>query len=125
MKEHGMGPRGMNSFNHYAYGCVCEWIWETCAGISCDVSGAGFSHIVMKPVPDRRLGYVDAEYMTPRGLVRSSWKYKGDRWIWKFSLPEGVSATVTLPGETSSREYTSGTYTVKLDLNVSSSPVEG
>ena len=34
MKDSGMGPRGMNSFNHYAYGCVCEWIWETAAGIA-------------------------------------------------------------------------------------------
>ena len=36
MIDKGMGPRGMNSFNHYAYGCVCEWIWETVAGIAAD-----------------------------------------------------------------------------------------
>ena len=41
--EHGMGPKGMNSFNHYSYGCVCEWIWETAAGIACDASAPGMS----------------------------------------------------------------------------------
>ena len=112
-----MGPRFMNSFNHPAYGCVGEWIWETCAGISCDASGAGFSHLIMKPVPDRRLGFVEAEYKTPYGLVRSSWKYKGDRWIWKFTIPKGVSASVTLPGDTTAREYSSGTYTIEKILN--------
>lgn len=117
MKDRGMGPRFMNSFNHPAYGCVGEWIWETCAGISCDALGAGFSHLIMKPVPDRRLGFVEAEYKTPYGLVKSSWKYKGDRWIWKFTVPKGVSASVTLPGDTTAREYSSGTYTIEKILN--------
>ena len=40
----------MTSFNHYAYGCVCEWLWETVAGISCDASDPGFKTIIMKPV---------------------------------------------------------------------------
>ena len=40
------------------------------------------------------------------------WKYDGDKWIWKFTVPEGAVAEVTLPGETSSKEYAAGTYTV-------------
>ena len=59
--DKGMGPRGMNSFNHYAYGAVCAWIWKTAAGIATDTAEPGFSHIIMKPVPDRRLGSLDAE----------------------------------------------------------------
>ena len=51
MIDKGMGPRGMNSFNHYAYGCVCEWIWETVAGIAADPATPGFKHIIMKPIP--------------------------------------------------------------------------
>ena len=51
--ESGMGPKGMNSFNHYAYGCVCEWLWKTAAGIAADTEAPGFRHIIMKPVPDR------------------------------------------------------------------------
>ena len=112
MIEKGMGPNGMNSFNHYAYGCVCEWLWETVAGISCDASAPGFSRIIMKPVPDRRLGHLDAEYKSAAGLIKSSWKYEGDKWIWNFTVPEGAVAAVTLPGETQSKEYPSGTYEI-------------
>ena len=112
MMEKGMGPNGMNSFNHYAYGCVCEWLWETAAGISCDASAPGFSRIIMKPVPDKRLGHLDAEYKSAAGLIKSSWKYEGDKWIWNFTVPEGAVAVVTLPGETQSKEYPSGTYEI-------------
>ena len=111
--ENGMGPKGMNSFNHYAYGCVCEWLWETAAGIASDPSDPGFRHIIMKPVPDRRLGSVEAEYKSASGLVRSAWRYDADRWIWDFTIPEGATASVTLPGETVSRHYTSGTYRIE------------
>ena len=114
MIEKGMGPKGMNSFNHYAYGCVCEWIWETAAGISCTSENPGFSRIVMAPVPDKRLGFVDAEYDSAAGKIRSSWRYEGDTWVWEFTVPEGAVADVILPGESESKEYVSGNYTVKL-----------
>ena len=109
----GMGPRGMNSFNHYAYGCVCQWLWETAAGIAADPKEPGFKHIIMKPVPDKRLGHLKAEYKSAAGLIKSAWRYKGDQWIWTFTIPKGVTASVTLPGETTSKEYKAGTYTVK------------
>ena len=112
MLDKGMGPKGMNSFNHYAYGCVCEWIWETAAGIASDPTAPGFKHIIMKPIPDKRLGHLTAEYNSAAGLIKSAWKYEGDKWIWEFTIPEGATATVTLPGETESKTYESGTYTV-------------
>lgn len=112
MIDKGMGPKGMNSFNHYAYGVVCEWIWETAAGIASDPANPGFRHIIMKPVPDRRLGYLKAEYHSASGVIRSAWKYEGDNWIWEFSVPDGCTATVTLPGETQSKEYEAGDYKI-------------
>lgn len=112
MIESGMGPRGMNSFNHYAYGVVCEWIWESVAGIASDPANPGFKHIIMKPVPDKRLGSVDAVYNSASGCIKSSWKYEGDQWIWNFTIPEGCTASVTLPGETEAKEYTAGEYSV-------------
>lgn len=115
MTDKGMGPQGMNSFNHYAYGVVCEWLWESAAGIASDPSDPGFRHIIMKPVPDRRLGYINAEYDSAAGLIRSSWRYEGDRWIWDFSIPEGATASVTLPGEAEAEEYTSGNYNIVLE----------
>lgn len=115
MLDKGMGPKGMNSFNHYAYGCVCEWIWETAAGISSDPAAPGFKRIIMKPVPDKRLGYVNAEYQSAAGLIKSAWHYEGDQCIWNFTVPEGATAIVTLPGQTEAKEYQAGSYTLNLN----------
>lgn len=118
MIEKGMGPQGMNSFNHYAYGVVCEWIWESAAGIAADPADPGFRHIIMKPVPDKRLGHVDAVYKSAAGVIKSSWKYEGDKWIWNFTIPEGATASVTLPGENESKEYQAGSYTVEQSTTI-------
>ena len=112
MLDKGMGPQGMNSFNHYAYGCVCEWMWETMAGISADTSEPGFKRIIMKPIPDKRLEFVNAEYNSAAGIIKSSWKYEGDQWIWDFTVPEGAVALVTLPGESQAHEYRAGSYQI-------------
>ncbi len=112
MLDKGMGPQGMNSFNHYAYGCVCEWMWETMAGISADTSEPGFKRIIMKPIPDKRLEFVNAEYNSAAGIIKSSWKYEGDQWIWDFTIPEGAVALVTLPGESQAHEYRAGSYQI-------------
>lgn len=116
MLDSGMGPQGMNSFNHYAYGCVCQWLWQTAAGIASDPERPGFEHIIMSPVPDARLGHLDATYRTPLGEVKSSWKYTDKTWNWKFTIPKGATATVTLPGQTQSKTYTSGSYDISLQL---------
>lgn len=114
MLDKGMGPRGMNSFNHYAYGCVCEWMWKTMAGIAADTAEPGFTRIIMKPVPDRRLGFVKAEYQSAAGPVTSHWRYEGDKWIWDFSVPEGATASVTLPGSATARTYGPGPHHIEL-----------
>ena len=116
MADKGMGPRGMNSFNHYAYGVVCSWLWKCVAGIAADPAKPGFQHIIMRPVPDKRLGKVSAEYQSAAGLIKSAWHYDGDRWTWRFTIPKGATATVTLPGETQGKEYRSGSHKVSLRL---------
>lgn len=114
MLDKGMGPQGMNSFNHYAYGVVCAWIWKRVAGIAADTAQPGFKHIIMKPIPDRRLGYVEARYNSAAGVISSGWKYEGDSWIWNFTIPEGATASVTLPGSDRTEEYTAGSYTLSV-----------
>ena len=109
--EEGMHQKSMNSFNHYAYGCVCEWIWESAAGIASDPAAPGFKHIIMRPIPDKRLGHLTAEYNSSAGTIRSAWRYEGDKWIWDFTIPEGTTASVTVPGE-GVKEYQGGSYTI-------------
>ena len=113
-RESGMGPKGMNSFNHYAYGCVCQWIWETAAGIAADPAQPGFKHIIMKPVPDKRLGSIDAVYHSAAGTIRSAWKYEGDVCTWNFTIPDGAEASVTLPGKKETRTYGPGSYSLTI-----------
>lgn len=111
--EKGMGEADMNSFNHYAYGCVCQWMWNTMAGIQADPAAPGFRHIIMKPVPDKRIGSLKARYVSAAGEIRSEWKYDGDRCIWNFTIPEGSTATVTLPVEGAAPQtFTSGSHTL-------------
>ena len=112
--EGGVGPNGMNSYNHYAYGCVCQWLWETAAGIAADPANPGFKHILLKPVPDERLGSVTARYQSAAGLIESAWRIAGGKWSWSFTIPKGATASVTLPGETEAKEYGAGKHTVEL-----------
>ncbi len=98
-KADGFGPVGMNSFNHYAYGAVLAWIYKTAAGIASTSDDPGFKTIIMAPKPDKRLGFVRAEYLSPMGLIKSAWRYEGDKWIWDFTVPEGATALVTVPGK--------------------------
>ena len=65
-------------------------------------------------MPDKRLGHLTAEYQSAAGLIKSAWQYEGDQWTWTFTIPEGATATVTLPGQTESKDYESGTYTLSL-----------
>ena len=66
----------------------------------------------MRPMPDKRLGFVKAEYNSAAGVIKSAWRYEGDKWIWEFSIPKGATASVTLPGECEATTYTSGTYKI-------------
>ena len=109
----GFGSVGMNSFNHYAYGAVAAWIYKTVAGIASDPAQPGFRNIVMAPKPDRRLGFAKASYRSRAGLITSEWKYEGEKWIWDFTIPEGATAVVTLPGEASGKPYGAGTYHIE------------
>ena len=112
-KEKGFGPVGMNSFNHYAYGCVLEWLFSAAAGIRPDPEQGGWRRFRLRPYPDRRLGSCSASYRSDFGEIRSAWRYdEAGRLVWRFSIPPGSTALVTgLDG--SSREYSAGDYELK------------
>ena len=112
VKATGFGPVGMNSFNHYAYGAVLAWMYGTMAGIQEDVACPGFKHIILAPVPDKRIGKVKACFRSPYGPIKSAWSYNdAGKWTWTFTIPANTTATVTVPGE-QPKEYVAGTYTV-------------
>lgn len=85
----------MNSFNHYAYGAVVDWLFGGAAGI--EVTKAGYRAVRFCPHPDRRLGFVNASVETDRGTVGSNWYYRGDTICFEFAVPKDCEAEIVLP----------------------------
>ncbi|MBQ2941669.1 MAG: family 78 glycoside hydrolase catalytic domain [Clostridia bacterium] len=77
----------MNSFNHYAYGCVGTWMYETMCGIAVDEKKPGFEKIVIRPQPDRRIRWAKASLECSYGTIKSGWEYKDDFIEYTLVLP--------------------------------------
>lgn len=103
-----MWSTDMNSFNHYAYGAVADWMYGAAAGINSDPDRPGFEHIIFRPVTDRRLDFVKASIDTRRGTVASEWRRENGRIKYIFTVPEGCCASVIIGGE--KREVGVGTH---------------
>lgn len=114
-KADGFGPVDMNSFNHYAYGAVLGWMYSTMAGIREGAAG-GFKSFVLAPRPDPRIGFVKCSFRSAEGEIRSDWRYEGDVWTWDFTVPDGATALVTLPGEASQIECGGGIHHIRMRL---------
>lgn len=117
--EGGFQSTAMNSFNHYAYGAVGEWIWSRLAGIDADPTSPGFRKLRMRPIFDTRIGHVTAYYDAPHGRIHSAWAMQGDSVNWQITLPADTCAHVTLPaGWTAPQgtdfKLTSGTHDLHL-----------
>ncbi|MBB5059260.1 alpha-L-rhamnosidase [Granulicella aggregans] len=82
----------MNSYNHYAYGAVAEWMYRYAAGIDTVSNDAGFHTIALHPNFDARLGHLDFTYQSPYGPVKSSWKIAGDQVAWELTIPPNTTA---------------------------------
>ena len=80
----------MNSFNHYSYGAVAEWMFSTMAGIKPSEQRVGFDgYFILAPMPDakKRITNVKAKY---RDVV-SEWYYEEDNFVYHFIIPDGVA----------------------------------
>ena len=98
LREDGsMWSTDMNSFNHYAYGAVADWMYGDMAGIKVDEKNPAYKHILFKPYTDSRIDWVKASVDTRNGLVKSEWKRENGKTAYTFTVPEGCTATVTLP----------------------------
>lgn len=103
-----MWSTDMNSFNHYAYGAVADWMYGVAAGINSDPDRPGFEHIIFRPVTDRRLDFVKASIDTRRGTVASEWRRENGRIKYIFTVPEGCGASVIIGGK--KHEVGAGTH---------------
>ncbi len=88
---------GMNSFNHYSYGAIGDWMYRVVAGIDTYTDGPGYKHIKIMPHVGGDLGYAKADLSTYYGNVGSSWKRDGDKIIFDVEIPCNTKATICFP----------------------------
>jgi alpha-L-rhamnosidase len=94
VKGRGFQDPGMNSFNHWAFGAVGEWIWRHLAGINPDEASPGYKHFIIAPRPGGDLTWAKAEYRSIRGPIASQWKLDGDTFNLQVAVPPNTTATV-------------------------------
>lgn len=87
----------MNSFNHYAYGAIGDWMYSVVAGINEDIQNPGYKHIIFQPKPDTLLTYAKAEFESMYGTIKSSWKTKNNTITVEVTIPPNTKATLHLP----------------------------
>jgi alpha-L-rhamnosidase len=112
-KERGFGGNNsMNSFNHYSFGAVGQWLMAHSLGIDRDPEKPGFQHFVLHPEadPTGQMTWAKGWYDTPYGRIESGWKREGGKVQYEFTIPEGCSATLRIPG-VPEQELTAGKYT--------------
>lgn len=88
---------GMNSFNHYAYGAIGEWLYRVVAGIDVDPTEPGYQHILFQPQPGGGLTHARATLDSPHGLVTSAWELTEAGLRLNITVPANTHATVRLP----------------------------
>jgi alpha-L-rhamnosidase len=89
---------GMNSFNHYAYGAVGEWMYRVVAGLELDPAEPGYKHVLVQPQPGGGLTSARARLLTPYGETVSGWSYGDGRMSVTATVPPNARGTVRLPG---------------------------
>jgi len=88
---------GMNSFNHYAYGAIGEWMYRVVAGIELDPGRPGYKHVLIQPQPGGGLTFANASVEGMYGHVASGWKIADGKLTLTIEVPPNSIATVRLP----------------------------
>ena len=88
---------GMNSFNHYSYGAIGDWMYRSMAGIDTYEDGPGYKHIKIKPHIGGNFTNVSASLETYYGMVSNSWKIESNSIIMDVEIPVNTTATVYVP----------------------------
>lgn len=91
----GFHTAGMNSFNHYAYGAIGQWMYERIAGIA--PLEAGYKKVRIAPVPGDQLDFAEASYNSIYGEVSSAWKKVGNGLELKVTIAPNTTAQIIIP----------------------------
>ncbi len=97
---------GMNSFNHYAYGAIGDWMYRVVAGI--DTDGVGYKKIKIKPHTGGNLTNAAADLQTYYGKVSSHWKLENGKLQMDVEIPANTTATIYIPADSADGVMESG-----------------
>ncbi len=100
VKGRGFQDAGMNSFNHWAFGAVGEWIWRNVVGLNPDDAQPGWKHFTIAPQPGGGVTWARGRYDSIRGPILSAWQLAGRELKLEISVPPNTTATVVLPAPT-------------------------
>ena len=89
-------PKAMNSFNHYAYGAIGDWMYRRMCGIDLDWQNPGFKHIVIRPEINSDFSYAHASHNSMYGEIRSGWELTASQITLDITIPANTTATVVL-----------------------------
>ncbi len=95
--DKGFQDPGMNSFNHYAFGSIGEWLFRYVAGIDLDPEIPGYKRFVIRPSFDKSLTHVRAEYDSIQGRILSEWQWDSGEMTWTISVPVNTQAEIWIP----------------------------
>ena len=86
-----------DSFNHYSFGAVCQFLFEYVAGIRPTFGAPGFQEFELQPVIGGSLTWAEGSYQTQFGTIESRWERDGKHFFYRCAVPEGTTAHLTLP----------------------------
>lgn len=95
--DHSFETPGMNSFNHYAYGAIGDWMYRITAGIDTKEDAPGYRHIIIRPRPGGNLTQTSASLLTYYGNIKSSWQLQNGQLSLDVEVPANTTATVYIP----------------------------
>ena len=110
MPDRTIPDNGMNSFNHYSYGAIGDWLYREAAGLK--EAEPGFKKICVKPHPGGGFSFMKAEEVTPYGKAVSHWTLDGNAFTLEVEIPFNTTAEIYVPtaGGYELHEVGSGKY---------------
>lgn len=89
----------MNSFNHYAYGAIGDWMYRVVAGVDTDPRQPGYKHILITPHLQPGLEMARADLTSYYGEITSRWRHHAGTTVYNFKIPPNTTATITLAAQ--------------------------
>ena len=91
---------GMNSFNHYAYGAIGEWMYRVVAGLDLDPAEPGYKHVLVQPKPGGGLTSAEARLQTLYGEAAAGFRIADGKVTVSATVPPNAHGTIRLPAAT-------------------------